>query len=57
MLGLKRDYLNSKLNSLDSYISKLREEVKEKTNSRKIMNNLIFHKHYFLTIIFLYFKY
>ena len=57
MLGLKRDYLNSKLNSLDFYISKLREEVKEKTNSRKIMNNLIFHTHYFFTIIFLYFKY
>ena len=29
MLGLKRDNLNSKLNSLDSHIKKLKEEVKE----------------------------
>ena len=32
MLGLKRDYLNSKLNSLDSHIKKLKEEVKDKDN-------------------------
>ena len=33
MLGLKKDYLNSKLNSLDSHIKKLKEEVKEKDNN------------------------
>ena len=31
MLGLKREYLNSKLTSLDSHIAKLKEEIKEST--------------------------
>ena len=35
MLGLKREYLNSKLTSLDSYIAKLKEEIKESTVSKE----------------------
>ena len=31
MLGLKREYLNSKLSSMDSHIAKLKEEIKEST--------------------------
>ena len=38
MLGLKKDYLNTKLNSLDSHIEKLKEEVKEQNNNPE--NNL-----------------
>ena len=38
MLGLKRDYLNTKLNSLDSHIKKLKEEVKEQNKNPE--NNL-----------------
>ena len=48
MLGLKRDYLNTKLNSLDSHIKKLKEEVKEKDNNPE--NNLWFD--YLKTILF-----
>ena len=35
MLGLKREYLNSKLNSLDSHIAKLKEDIKESTAAKE----------------------
>ena len=35
MLGLKREYLNSKLNSLDSHIEKLQEDIKESTVAKE----------------------
>ena len=35
MLGFKRNYLNSKLNSLDSHISKLKEDIKESTVNKE----------------------